>query len=40
VRLEFTAAAELELDEAVSYYDRQRQGLGREFATEVSVASG
>jgi len=40
VRLEFTAVAELELDEAVSYYDRQRAGLGREFATEVSRAAG
>jgi len=39
VRLEFTAAAELELDEAVSYYDGQRAGLGREFATEVSRAA-
>jgi hypothetical protein len=38
VRLEFTAIAELELDEAVAYYNGQQFGLGEEFAIEVSRA--
>jgi plasmid stabilization system protein ParE len=38
VRFEFTAAAELELDEAVEYYNQQRAGLGEEFVAEVRRA--
>jgi hypothetical protein len=35
---EFTAIAELELDEAVAYYNQQRAGLGDEFSAEVRRA--
>jgi hypothetical protein len=38
VRFEFTAVAELELDEAVTYYNRQRAGLGDEFVAEIWLA--
>jgi toxin ParE2 len=38
VRLELTAVAELELDEAVAYYNTQRDGLGAEFADEARQA--
>ena len=34
----FLAEAEAELDDTVRYYDRQRAGLGSEFATEVEFA--
>lgn len=39
VRLEFTAAAELELDEAIADYDGQRVGLGTEFAAEAQCTA-
>ena len=34
----FKPAARLELEEAVAWYETQRPGLGREFATEVKLA--
>jgi len=34
----FKPAARLEFEEAVAWYEEQRPGLGREFATEVKVA--
>ena len=36
--VEFSSAAEAELDEAVAYYNAQRNGLGAEFAPEVDAA--
>ena len=36
--VEFTAAAEAELDEAIAYYNAQRTGLGIEFAQEVAAS--
>ena len=39
MRLEFTTAAELELDEAIAYYNAQRSGLGYEFAAEARLAA-
>jgi hypothetical protein len=36
--VEFVLAAELELDEAVAYFNAQRSGLGVEFAREVNAA--
>ena len=33
----FLAEAEVELDDAVVYYNRQLAGLGTEFATEVRI---
>ncbi len=36
--VEFVRAAELELDDAVAYYNRQRTDLGLEFAREVEAA--
>ncbi len=36
--VEFVLAAELELDEAVAYYDARQPGLGNEFAREVQTA--
>ena len=38
MRFEFTAVAELELDEAVNYYNQQRAGLGDEFVGEIWLA--
>ena len=38
MRFEFTAAAEVELDAAVEYYNQQRAGLGEEFIAEVRRA--
>lgn len=38
VKFEITAAAELELDEAVRYYNQQRTGLGDDFVGEVRRA--
>jgi toxin ParE2 len=38
VTVRIIEAAELELDEAVSYYEAQRGGLGREFAQAVAQA--
>lgn len=35
MRYRFLPAAERELEEAVEHYDRQRSGLGREFAEAV-----
>lgn len=34
----FKPAARLEFEEAVAWYETQRPGLGREFATEVKLA--
>ena len=34
----FKPAARLELEEAVAWYETQKPGLGREFATEVKLA--
>jgi hypothetical protein len=39
VRLEFTAAAELEFDEAVAHYNLQHAGLGADFAVEARHAA-
>jgi hypothetical protein len=39
VRIEFTASAELELDEAVAYYNLQHAGLGSDFAAEARQAA-
>lgn len=36
--LVFNPAARLELEEAVAWYEAQRPGLGRKFATEVKLA--
>jgi hypothetical protein len=36
--VEFVLSAEVELDEAVAYFEAQRKGLGTEFAREVSAA--
>ena len=36
MNVRFVIAAERELDDAVAYYDAQRQGLGREFAEAVA----
>lgn len=36
--IEFTAAAEAELDEAIAYYNAQRTGLGIESAQEVAAS--
>jgi len=38
VKVEFLAAAETELSEAVDYYNQQREGLGFEFAAEIRRA--
>jgi toxin ParE2 len=39
VKLEFAAAAELELDEAVAFYESRRSGLGEAFAQEAKTAA-
>ena len=39
MRLEFTTAAELELDGAIAYYNAQRSGFGYEFAAEARFAA-
>lgn len=36
--VEFTLAAEAELDEAVAYFNAQRAGIGIDFAREVQSA--
>lgn len=36
--VEFFPAAELELDEAVAYYDLKKAGLGTEFACDIQAA--
>ncbi len=38
MNIQFLEPARAELIDAVSYYNRQRQGLGAEFANEVRVA--
>jgi hypothetical protein len=34
----FTVNAQLDLEDAVNFYNRQRQGLGYEFAVEIGLA--
>ncbi len=34
----FKAAARLEFEEAIVWYEKQREGLGREFKLEVKIA--
>jgi mRNA-degrading endonuclease RelE of RelBE toxin-antitoxin system len=36
VKTRFTLAAELELDEAIAFYEQRRLGLGRQFLKEVA----
>ena len=38
MKVEFTAAAERELDEAVLFFETRRLGLGLEFVAEVALA--
>lgn len=38
MKVEFTAATERELDEAVSFFETRRTGLGLAFAAEVALA--
>jgi toxin ParE2 len=38
VKTRFTAAAELELDEASAFYEQRQPGLGRQFLLEVASA--
>ena len=38
MKVEFAAAAEHELDEAVAYFEMQRAGLGLVFVSEVAAA--
>jgi hypothetical protein len=38
MKVEFVLAAEHELDDAISYFEAQRTGLGLEFAAEVALA--
>lgn len=40
MRVEFLAPARDEFEEAVAYYNGQKEGLGREFAREVRRAIG
>ena len=40
MRVEFLAAADAELVEAVSYYNEESEGLGYEFAAEVKQTIG
>jgi toxin ParE2 len=39
VKVEFTSAAELELDEAVEFYNSRQPGLGQAFAAEAQKAA-
>ncbi len=38
MKTRFTLAAELELDEAIAFYEQRRSGLGRSFLLEVAGA--
>lgn len=38
MKTRFTLAAELELDEAIAFYEQRRRGLGRHFLKEVAHA--
>jgi len=40
MKIEFLEPAQYELDEAIAYYDQQRQNLGSEFLSEVIDSIG
>ena len=39
MRIRFSEAAKLELQDAINYYNEQSEGLGYEFANEVKLTT-
>ncbi|WP_223111589.1 hypothetical protein [Thiospirochaeta perfilievii] len=39
MRIRFSEAAKIELQDAINYYNEQSEGLGYEFANEVKLTS-